>query len=538
MDLHTRFCEEEFDSNGLIRRFALTHKPNYNFAYDVVDVLAHEEGTATALCWCNPSGAEQSLTFADVSCLSAKAAHVLAEHGVTKGDRVLVVLRRNIEYWFIAPALHRLGAVMVPATHMLTADDIAYRIQAANIRFAICSPEGDTMRYLLAQSDLERIFTFRKNVRGIVNMSEAMSSAPSTFKRVATLATEPMLIYFTSGTTGYPKGVIHDHTYSLSHIQTAKYWQRVQDGGLHLTVAETGWGKASWGKIYGQWLCGCAVMIYDFTSFSPAKLLEVMANYHVTSFCAPPTIYRYLARCNMANYDLSALRSLTTAGEAMSPEVYYQIKKMTGLEIHEGFGQTETVLMLANLDCAHPGSMGRPMPLYDVRIQLEDGSFAMSDEEGEVVVVPHGKQSGIFMGYCNHDALYSEVWKGGCYHTGDIAWRDKEGLFWYVGRKDDLIKTRGFRVGPFEVENVLERHSAVLECAVIGELDAVRGQLVVAFVRLDKDWQASETLAKEIRNFCNSRLAAYKHVARVEFVNELPKTISGKIKRSQLRNKV
>ena len=538
MDIHTRFCEEEFDANGIVSRFALNHAPNYNFAYDVIDVLAREAGDSLALCWCNPAGVERRLTFADIAAQSAAVANALAANGVQKGDRVLVILRRNLEYWLVAPALHRLGAVMVPATHMLTADDIAYRVQAANIRFAICSPEGDTARDLLARQELVHVFTFRKNIKGAINLTDAMATAPTTFPRVPTLATDPMLIYFTSGTTGYPKGVIHDHTYTLSHIQTAKYWQRVREGGLHLTVAETGWGKASWGKIYGQWLCGCAVMVYDFASFSPTKLLEVMAKYHVTSFCAPPTIYRYLARCNMADYDLSALQSLTTAGEAMSPEVHRKIKKMTGLDIHEGFGQTETVLMLANLDCAHPGSMGRPMPLYDVRIQLDDGSFAASDEEGEVVVVPHGEQRGVFMGYCNHDSLYGEAWQGGVYHTGDIAWRDREGLFWYVGRKDDLIKTRGFRVGPFEVENVLERHPAVMECAVIGELDAVRGQAVVAFVLLAEGCQSSDALAREIRNFCNGRLAAYKHVSRVEFVSQLPKTISGKIKRVQLRKRV
>lgn len=538
MDIHTRFCEESFAANGIVSSFRLEYRPDYNFAYDVLDVLGREAGEQTAICWANPAGQQERLDFAGLSGLSSAAANTLRGHGVKKGDRVLVILRRNLEYWYIAPALHKLGAIMVPATHMLTREDIAYRVKAAGISFAICSPEGDTARDLLTCPELLQIFTFRKNIRGTVNLTPAIACAPTSFERVPTLASEPMLIYFTSGTTGYPKGVVHDHTYTLAHIQTAKYWQRVRDGGLHLTVAETGWGKASWGKIYGQWLCGCSVMVYDFAAFSPAKLLEVIASNRVTSFCAPPTIYRYLARCDMQAHDLSALQSLSTAGEAMSPEVHHKIRKMTGLEIHEGYGQTETVLVLANLDRAHPGSMGQPMPLYDVRIQLEDGSFASNDEEGEIVILPREGQNGIFAGYCNHDELQATVWQGGIYHTGDVAWRDKDGLFWYVGRKDDLIKTRGFRVGPFEVEKVLEKHPAVLECAVIGEFDQNRGQAVVAFVQLNDGWQSSVSLAREIRNFCNGRLAAYKHLARIEFVSCLPKTISGKVKRGQLRKKV
>ncbi len=538
MDIHTRFCEEAFDAKGTPVRFDLKYAADYNFGYDVVDALGREDPDAEAVCWCSPRGEARTLTFADISRLSSRTAGALAAHGVQKGDRVLVILRRNLEYWYTAPALHKLGAVMVPATHMLTDEDIAYRLQTAGIRFAVCSPEGETAGQLLAQPGLKRIFTFRRDIPGTVNLTREAEKASSTFERVPTLANEPMIVYFTSGTTGCPKGVVHSHLYSLAHIQTARHWQRVEAGGRHLTVAETGWGKASWGKIYGQWICGCAVMVYDFASFSPSSLLGVMARFRVTSFCAPPTVYRFLARCDASACDLSSLKSLTTAGEAMSPDVHLKIKRLTGLEIREGFGQTESVLMVANLDCAHPGSMGRPTPLYDVRIQLEDGRFAEGDEEGEIVVVPHGRRHGVFMGYCGRDELYGEVWKDGVYHTGDIAWRDSEGLFWYVGRKDDLIKTRGFRVSPFEVEQVLGRHPAVLECAVVGELDAKRGHAVVAFVRLAEGWEATSRLAVEIRLFANAGLAAYKHISRLEFVVELPKTISGKVKRVQLRSKV
>ncbi|MCR4665706.1 MAG: AMP-binding protein [Desulfovibrio sp.] len=538
MDLHTRFCREAFDERGYISQFSLTYPDSFNYAYDVLDVLATESGDSRALCWWNGHGRETILSFAELASLSRRAANVLSSHGVRKGDRVLVILRRNIEYWYITPALERLGAVMVPCTHMLTPEDIRYRLQTADIRFAICSPEGDTPQNLLSVQGLERIFTFRKDIPGLLNISGEIASAPDTMERVPTRATDPMLVFFTSGTTGYPKGVVHNHLYSLAHIPTAKYWQRVADGGLHLTVAETGWGKASWGKMYGQWICGAAVMVYDFSHFSPAGILDVISRFHVTSFCAPPTIYRFFSRCRREDYDLSSLTDLTSAGEAMSSEVHRAIFNIFGLEIREGFGQTESVLMLANLDCAHPGSMGRPTPLYDVRIQLQDGTFAEGDEEGEIVVVPHGKAYGIFMDYCSHPELYKDVWEGGVYHTGDIAWRDREGLFWYVSRKDDLIKTRGFRVGPFEVETVLDRHPAVLECAVIGEMDATRGQMVVAFVHLEEGIQPSDSLARELRAFCNSRLASYKHVSRVEFLPDLPKTISGKVKRGQLRKKV
>ncbi len=537
MDLHNQFCEEELDSHGQITRFQLKYPDNFNFAYDVLDRLAKESGGQRAVCWYN-GREERSLTFKELVTLSLKAANALAAYGVTKGDRVLVILRRNLEYWFIASALERLGAVMVPSTHMLTDEDINYRLQAAKIRFAICSPEGTTAQQLVSAGVLERIFTFRKDLPGLVNLSRAIEKSSETMVRIDTQASEPMLIFFTSGTSGHPKGVVHNHLYSLAHIPTAKYWQRVTDNGLHLTIAETGWGKASWGKMYGQWLCGSAVMVYDFGHFSPTGILEVISRFGVTSFCAPPTIYRYLSRCQRDDLDFSHLQSLTTAGEAMSCEVHQKIYKMFGLEIREGFGQTESVLMLANLSCAHPGSMGSPTPLYDVRIQLSDGSFAQGDEEGEIVVVPHGVQHGIFSGYCTHPELYAKVWEGQVYHTGDIAWRDKQGLFWYVGRKDDLIKTRGFRVGPFEVESVLERHPAVLECAVIGEMDATRGQMIVAFVHLNDAYQPSESLAKKIRLFANGKLASYKHIAKVEFVSNLPKTISGKIKRGQLRKKV
>jgi acetyl-CoA synthetase len=331
---------------------------------------------------------------------------------------------------------------------------------------------------------------------------------------------------------------MHNHTYTLAHIITAKYWQNVKEGGLHLTVAETGWGKASWGKIYGQWLCGCGVMVYDFDNFSPQKLLRVIEKYRVTSFCAPPTVYRYFIKRDMSNYDLSHLEHITTAGEALNPEVFEQVYKQTGLRLMEGFGQTESVLMLGNLVGAMPkvGSLGKPTPLYNTMIVNDDGEKLPANEVGEIVVVPKKQQYGIFTGYCGDEKLYENVWKNGVYHTGDTAYKDSDGYYWYVGRIDDLIKTRGFRVGPFEIENVLMEHPAIMECAVVGIPDKARGQAIKATVHLAQGYEKSKELEREIKHFVNNKVASYKHIQHLDFVDEMPKTISGKIKRTDIRN--
>jgi acetyl-CoA synthetase len=346
-----------------------------------------------------------------------------------------------------------------------------------------------------------------------------------------------MLIYFTSGTTGYPKAVTHDHTYTLSHIITAKYWQNVKEKGLHLTVAETGWGKASWGKIYGQWLCGCGVMVYDFDKFSPDKLLKVIENYKVTSFCAPPTVYKYFIKRGMDKYDLSSLEHITTAGEALNPEVFQQVYNQTGLKLMEGFGQTESVLMLGNLvgSKAKVGSLGKPTPLYNTKIIDPNNNQLKPMEVGEIVVEPKENQFGIFMDYCGNSELYAKVWENGVYHTGDTAYMDEDGYYWYVGRIDDLIKTRGFRVGPFEIENILMEHPAVIECAVVGVPDESRGQAIKATVKLADGYEQSKELMYELKKFVNKRVADYKHIKYLEFIDEMPKTISGKIKRTELR---
>lgn len=542
MQLFKNFCDYTLDKNGVLEKFELKYPENYNFGYDVVDEMAKCAPNDIAVQWTNVHNERKTFTFSDIATLSNKAANALRNNGVKKGDKVLVILKRNYEYWYIVPALHKLGAVVIPATNMLTLDDITYRIETADIKFAVSTPDDVTAETLVqaktVKSQLEKVFVVRRDVEGSINLTKEIENADENLERVQTKAKEPMLIYFTSGTTGYPKAVMHNHTYTLAHIVTAKFWQNVKENGLHLTVAETGWGKASWGKIYGQWLCGCGVMVYDFDVFSPEKLLKVIEDFKVTSFCAPPTVYRYFIKKDMKKFDLSHLEHITTAGEALNPEVFEQVHKQTGLQIMEGFGQTESVLMLGNLvgSTAKIGSLGKPTPLYNIMIADNEGNRLPANEVGEIVVIPSENQHGIFMGYCGNEDLYANVWKYGIYHTGDTAYMDDDGYYWYVGRIDDLIKTRGYRVGPFEIENVLMEHPAVMECAVTGVPDKARGQAIKATIHLAKGFDKSKELMQDIKHFVNSKVASYKHIQHIEFIDEMPKTISGKIKRTDIRD--
>lgn len=543
MQLYKNFCRETLDSNGNLVDFELDFPQNYNFGYDVVDKMAELAPNDTAVVWTNPGNEEKIFSFADISLLSNKAANVFKKYGIGKGDKVLVILKRNYEYWYVAPALHKLGAVIIPATNLLTRDDIAYRVNTAEIKAAVCTPDGETAEDIISvasqNNSLETVFVARRKAKGAIDFTVEVEQANDTLERVDTCAEEPMIIYFTSGTTGYPKAVEHNHTYTLGHIITAKYWQCVKENGLHLTVAETGWGKASWGKIYGQWLCGCAVMVYDFDKFSPGKLLCIIEKYKVTSFCAPPTVYRYFIKKGMNKYDLSALEHLSTAGEALNPEVFNKVYEQTGLHLMEGFGQTESVLILANLKGtkSKPGSMGKPTPLFDIHIVDKKGNELGANEVGEIVVYPQKdrKQYGIFMTYFGNKKLYNKVWRNGVYHTGDTAYKDDDGYYWYVGRSDDLIKTRGFRVGPCEIENVIMQHPDVLECAVIGISDKDRGQAIKAIVKLANGISNDKHTETEIKTFCNRQMASYKWIQYLEIVDEFPKTISGKIMRKDLR---
>ncbi len=539
MSLYKNFCEETFDDEGRLTGFSVKYPENYNFGYDVVDAMAELEPEKLALCWCNADGDERNFTFADISTLSNKTANALRAGGVKKGDRVLVMLKRRYEYWTVTVALHKIGAVMLPVTHMLTAEDIRYRIDAAGISAMICVSDAAAQQHILKAvgDDSIALWTLGE-AEGFRNLTEETASSSEKFPRQDTKALEPMLLYFTSGTTGYPKGVIHDHTYTLAHILTARHWQNVEEGGLHLTVAETGWGKASWGKIYGQWLCGTAVMVYDFDSFDPKRLMAVVNRYGVTTFCAPPTIYRYIVKKGAVR--MPSLHYATTAGEALNPEVFRAFREQTGLTLMEGFGQTESTLILGNLvgSTPRPGSMGKPTPLYRVRIVDDKGRPAAPGEVGEIVILPPedgSKQVGIFSAYNENDGLYQYVWRGGVYHTGDTAYMDEDGYYWFNGRIDDVIKTGGYRVGPFELENVLMEHSAVMECSVVGIPDELRGQAIKAFVVLAPGIEGTAELNREIREFCNSRVSEYKWVRSIEFVKEMPKTISGKIRKVEQR---
>lgn len=544
MQLYKNFCREEFDKDGNLTVFEPVYEGNYNFGYDVVDKMAELAPDDTAVVWTNPEHEEKRFTFADISRLSNRAANVFKKYGIKKGDKVLVILKRNYEYWYVAPALHKLGAVIIPATHLLTQSDINYRVQTADIKAAVCTPDGTTVDDLLAvrsqTNTLETIFVPRSRIFGTVDFTAEVERASDKLERVETRAEEPMIIYFTSGTTGYPKAVEHNHTYSIGHILTAKHWQCVKEGGLHLTVSETGWAKASWGKIYGQWLCGCAVMVYDFDNFSPSKLLKIIEKYGVTSFCAPPTVFRYFAKKNMNKYNLSTLEHFSTAGEALNIEVYDKIYEQTGIRINEGFGQTEVLPIIANMGTLHKaGSMGKPTPLFDVRLVDGNDREVSPGETGEIAIFPRdGKKTfGVFMAYygTNAEEMYKKVWRNGIYHTGDTAYMDDEGFYWYVGRIDDVIKTRGFRVGPFEIENVIMQYPKVLECAVIGVPDKDRGQAIKAIVKMVDDTHHDKDTENEIRSFCNKRMASYKAIQYLEIVDEFPKTISGKIRRVELK---
>lgn len=539
MSIYKRFCREHFDESGNLTEIKFEHGDNFNFGYDVVDAIADETPDKTAIVWCNTENSERIMSFADLRKESNKVANVFRTSGLKKGDRVMVILKRHLEYWIVAIALHKLGITMIPATHMLTVHDLEYRINAAKPVAIICTPE-DHVPEKIAEATVNtecQKWTVKKTVEGFANLSEAIKLAESNLERQDTSAEDPMLLYFTSGTTGNPKGVIHDFAYPLAHYITAKYWHQVEEGGLHFTVAETGWAKASWGKMYGQWLVGSAVMVFDFDNFDPKQLTTIINRYGVTSFCAPPTVYRYLMRKGVP--DMPGLKHATTAGEKLDPEVFKMFKERTGIPLCEGYGQTETTLLMANFNGKErvPGSMGTVSPLYNIKLWGKDNKPVPQGEIGEVVIIPpeNSKQLGVFRGYLDNDEQYEYVWRGGVYHTGDAAWMDENGMYWFHGRFDDIIKTGGFRVGPYEVEHVLSQHPEVAECSVIGVPDKARGQAIKAFI-VPADLRKNQIeMEKDIRAFCNKRLAEYKWIRFIEFVDEMPKTISGKIRKAELR---
>ena len=539
-----RFSTTTFDANGQLAGFSLHYEDNFNFGYDVVDAIAKEEPQKRAVQWCDEQGAEKMLTFCEISRLSTKAAGALRSLGIGKGDRVLVMLKRHWEYWFMAPALHKLGAVLVPATHMLRVHDITYRIGAADIKAIVCAESEDLcdrVREAVTEVDTKPILlTVREDREGFQRIDVLMESQPEEMERIPTKATDPMLMYFTSGTTGNPKMVIHSFTYPLGHIVTAKYWQCVQNDGLHLTVADTGWAKCSWGKIYGQWLCGSAVMVFEFERFNAELLMKVLEKYKVTTFCAPPTLYRLMAKTGIRREAFTSVQHTSTAGEALQEEIIRLFHEDTGLEIMEGFGQSETTLIIGNFSGSQPkrGSMGKPNPLFSVMLVDHDQNPVPVGETGEIVIDTRERMpEGLCMGYEKNEEATARYWRNGLYSTGDTAYMDEDGYYYYVGRVDDVIKSSGYRIGPFEVESVLIQHPAVRDCAVIGVPDLERGQLVKAYVVLRDRTEGTEDLKKALQTFVKERTAPYKYPKLIEFIDELPKTFSGKTQYNVLRQK-
>lgn len=544
MSIYQKYCREIIDEHGNLQKIKLDYPDNFNFGYDVVDQIAENTPDKKALVWYNTENEERIFTFSDIKRYSNQMAHVFQKAGICRGDRVMLILKRHYEYWFAAIALHKLGAVMIPATHMLTVSDFVYRIQTSNVKAIVCTYQNEVPKKIISAvqqtKTTAKLWCVRKEINGFENLTTAMEAESDEFTRIPTLATDPMMLYFTSGTTGYPKGVIHEHSYPLAHIVTAKYWHQAEDNGLHFTVAETGWAKASWGKLYGQWLVGSAVMVYDFDNFDPKQLTTIINKYGVTSFCAPPTVYRYLVRKGIP--DMPTLKHASTAGEKLDPEVFRKFTKRTGLKLCEGYGQTETTLLLANFKdrTAVEGSMGVPSPLYNIELHDKNGKPVGVNEIGEIVILPDQphKQIGVFTAYLDNETQYDYVWRNGVYHTGDAAYRDENGRYWFHGRFDDIIKTGGYRVGPYEVENILMKHPAVVECSVIGVPDTLRGQAIKAVIVLGHGYTPTKELELEIKEFCNQKMAEYKWIRIIEFVNEMPKTISGKIQKNIQRTQI
>jgi acetyl-CoA synthetase len=540
----------EFDSyEDFKENFKIVAPEKFNFAYDVVDVYAEHQPGKRAMVWCDDHGGEKEFSFSELREWSNKAANAFVKAGVKNGDHVMLILKSRYEFWFCLLGLHRIGAVAVPATHMLKTRDIKYRIENANIKMVVCVNSETLCEHVdKSESQCSDILKVKAVVggqrSGWVDFNKDIEEASNNFPRPqgeeAVSNDDISLLYFSSGTVGYPKMVQHNFAYPLGHILTAKYWQNVIDDGLHYTVADSGWAKCVWGKIYGQWICGSAVFVYDYDKFDAANMMKKAVKYNVTTFCAPPTIYRFMVKADMSQYDFSSLKYCVVAGEPLNPEIYGKFHEHTGLKLMEGFGQTETLATIANYPwmTPKPGSMGKPSPGFDIDLINIEGEICDVGEEGEIIIdTSGGVPLGLFSGYYNHPEKTKEVWDNNIYHTGDMAWRDEDGYYWFVGRTDDIIKSSGYKIGPFEVESALIQHAAVLECAITGASHPVRGQVVKATIVLSKDYKASDDLKVELQEHVKNVTAPYKYPRIIEFVDELPKTISGKIRRVQIRKK-
>ena len=538
-----KFIVTEEDENGILKKLDYKNEDSFNFAFDIVDAVADKYPDKLAMLHIANDKTERRFTYNDMKKESARAANYFLSLGIKKGDRVMLVLKRHYQFWITALALHKIGAVIIPATNQLVVHDFDYRFKAAGVTAIVCTADGKVADHVeeaaKAYGDLKHKILVGADRDGWHNFDTEYKLFRSIYERTEETAcgNDTMLMYFTSGTTGYPKIAVHSYKYALGHFITARYWHTVQPNDLHLTISDTGWGKAMWGKFYGQWMCEGAVFTYDFDRFDASEILPMFAKYHITTFCAPPTMYRMLIKEDLSKYDLSSIRYATTAGEALNPEVFYQFEKATGIVIMEGFGQTETTLTIGNLQgtTPKPGAMGKPVPCYDIAIVDPDGNECAVGETGEIIVRTHEKiPCGLFKGYYMDEEKTAEVWHDGMYHTGDTAWCDEDGYYWYVSRIDDVIKSSGYRIGPFEIENVIMELPYVLECGVSAAPDEMRGQVVKASIVLTKGTEPTEELKKEIQNYVKKNTAPYKYPRIVVFRDELPKTISGKIQRNKL----
>ena len=545
-----RFVKQtEFTSHeDFIKNLKIEVPEDFNFGFDVVDAWAAEQPGKNAILWTNDQGLEHQYTYAELKEKTDATASYFQSLGIGHGDMVMLILKRRIEFWFSIIALHKLGAVAIPATHLLTKKDIVYRCEAAAIKMIVCAGEEVITKHIIEAlpdcKSLEHVVSIGPDIpEGFKDFQEGIANAVPFVKPAQPNTNDDvMLMYFTSGTTGQPKMVAHDFTYPMGHITTGAFWHNLHAGSLHLTIADTGWGKAAWGKLYGQMLAGANIFVYDHEKFTPADILQKIQDCKITSLCAPPTIYRFLIKEDITKYDLSSLEYCTTAGEALNYSVYETFLKVTGIRLMEGFGQTETTMTLGTFPWMEPkpGSMGVPNPQYDIDILTPDGRAAEDGEQGQIVVRTHnGKPLGLFKEYYRDAERTEDAWHDGVYYTGDLAWRDEDGYFWFVGRADDVIKSSGYRIGPFEVESALMTHPAVVECAITGVPDEIRGQVVKATIILAKDYKGKEgpELIKELQDHVKKVTAPYKYPRVIEFVDELPKTISGKIRRVEIRAK-
>ena len=540
-----KFIESYYDEKGVFAGISFKNEEKFNFAFDCVDAIAEKSPDKLAMLWVGNDKSERRFTFTDMKKYSAKTANYFESLGIKKGDTVMLVLKRHYQFWFCMLALHKIGAIAIPATNQLVEHDFTYRYKAAGVKAIVCTADGavsdEAEKAASEFPGMIKILVGGKK-DGWNDFNVEMERFSTHYYRTESTpcGSDPMLMLFTSGTTGYPRIATHSYKYALGHYPTARHWHNVDPDGLHFTISDTGWGKALWGKLYGQWLCEAATFTYDFDRFHSEDILPMFKKYNITTFCAPPTMYRFFIKEDLSKYDLSSIKYATTAGEALNPEVFNQFKKATGLTIMEGFGQTETTLSIANFVGSTPkiGSMGKPSPLYDVVVLDPEGVPCKTGDTGEICIrVKDNAPCGLFIGYYRDEEKTAEVWHDGYYHTGDQATMDEDGYLWYVGRIDDVIKSSGYRIGPFEIESVIMELPYVLECAITPVPDEVRGQIVKATIVLTRGTVGTPELKKEIQEYVKTHTAPYKYPRIVEFVDELPKTISGKVRRVEIRKK-